>query len=62
MFQLVDVVAYLVRRHIEIQSIPEDKWNGVDRLMNRGFAIIKARFDTDEFGRLNGAGIKQFPD
>ncbi|RLI48839.1 MAG: hypothetical protein DRO73_08135 [Candidatus Thorarchaeota archaeon] len=62
MSQLVDVVAHMVNRYTNLRGKPQEKWNDVDYVIERGFRVIQQRFDTDESGKLKGCGIKHFPD
>lgn len=53
--QLVDCVAYCVRRYYRGSDVSIDEYN------RQFFALIHNKFDKDIFGKINNAGIKIFP-
>lgn len=61
MSQLVDNVAYCLRRHFESRSLPSSQRTVIDDVVKEGLQSIKPRFDTCASGKIMGCGIKIFP-
>jgi len=55
--QLVDCLAYAVRKHF--RNPPRPSFH--DRNWERYFQMIYDKFDTDENGKVEGCGLKVFP-
>jgi len=55
--QLVDCVAYAIRKHF--RNPPKPSFH--DKNWEKYFKLINNKFDTDESGRIDGCGLKVFP-
>lgn len=55
--QLVDCIAYAVRKHF--RNPPKPSFH--DENWEKYFQIISNKFDTDEKGAIEGCGVKVFP-